>query len=75
MTPELRRRLEAVALEMRSLWDLRTTADCTREETIAVNDILRDIENYEYDRAIAKARGNWEPPSPPGFEGGFAENH
>lgn len=24
---------------------------------------------------IAEARDNYEPPDPPGFEGGFADNH
>ena len=40
-----------------------------------MQDILDDIVNQEYARAIAKARGDYEPPDPPGFEGGFAENH
>ena len=34
-----------------------------------------DIEEGEYGRAIAKARGDWEPPDAPGWEGGFAPNH
>ena len=61
-------RLEWVAIEMDSL-SLLATYDPWN------NDILGDIEAGEYKRAIAKARGDYEPPDPPGFEGGFADNH
>lgn len=32
--------------------------------------IQRTVEDY-----ISGEEGNYEPPDPPGFEGGFAENH
>lgn len=32
--------------------------------------IQQTIEDF-----IAEARSNYEPPDPPGFEGGFADNH
>lgn len=34
-----------------------------------------DIQMGEFGRAIQRCDGNWEPPDPPGWEGGFADNH
>lgn len=62
-------RLEACALEMQNLQQLSTAFDDSEKGT------FEDIEAGEYARAIQKARGDWEPPDPPGFEGGFAPNH
>ena len=61
-------RLRFAAAEMKELESL-TVAEPYRRS------MLEDIEDRNYDRAIAKATGNWEPPDPPGWEGGFAENH
>lgn len=61
-------RLEWLAIEMQNLESLTVAEPWKRS-------ILEDIEDREYGRAIVKATGNWEPPDPPGWEGGFADNH
>lgn len=70
----LMQRLEWFALEAQNL-DQLTELGKHGIPTMARSafDDVMDYQNYE--RAIAKARGDWEPPDPPGFEGGFADNH
>lgn len=36
---------------------------------------MGEIEMQNYQTAIQMVEGNWEPADPPGWEGGFAENH
>lgn len=43
----------------------------TEKNNVALAQVIQDaIEEF-----IAGARDNYEPPDPPGFEGGFAANH
>ena len=39
-----------------------------------INDLAAEIQNT-IENWIERARLNCEPPDPPGFEGGFADNH
>ena len=64
----LDQRLEWMAIEMENIESLTIAMPWARS-------IFEDIEEREYKRAIQKATGNWEPRDPPGWEGGFAENH
>lgn len=49
--------------DMPHLWNDRRIHELALE-------IQQAIEDY-----IAQEQDNYEPPDPPGFEGGFAENH
>ena len=65
-------RLEVHAIEARDLCDIvwATSADSFQKEA------LSDIEDREYNRAISKATGNYEPPDDTdAWSGGFADNH
>jgi hypothetical protein len=70
----IRERFEWVALEMQNLNEILNTYHGDAEE-VFLNDIYEEIQCEEFQRAIDKLRGNWEPPDPPGWEGGFADNH
>jgi hypothetical protein len=70
----LMQRLEWFALEAHHL-DQLTEIGKHGIPTMA-RSAFDDVMDYQdYERAIQKASGNWEPTDPPGFEGGFAENH
>lgn len=64
----LNQRIEWLAIEMQNIESL-TVGDPWRRS------MFEAIEEREYQLAQQKASGNWEPRDPPGFEGGFAENH
>ena len=49
--------------------DIAHLATTNRLEKLAL-EIQQTIEDF-----IETERDNYEPPDPPGFEGGFAENH
>ena len=40
-----------------------------------LQDAMSDIFTEKFEEAISRCDGDWEPPDPPGWEGGFADNH
>ena len=68
-------RLEMHAHEAQNLCSLLYPEIQSRGLRSWNQETFEDIENREYERAISKATGNYEPPDGPGWEGGFADNH
>jgi hypothetical protein len=64
----IEQRLHDVAIEMENL------SQITQAEPW-LNAILEHIEERKYKEARWRLSPDWEPSDPPGFEGGFANNH
>lgn len=64
----MKERLLAFALEAENLDHLSNT-----DHEVAF--VFDAIMMGEFSDAVRKARGDWEPPDPPGWEGGIADNH
>lgn len=69
----IKERLVAFVLEARNLHEL--SFGTSGDNALFIADVLGDLATENFDVALAKARGEYESPDPPGWEGGFAENH
>ena len=61
-------RLLAYAIESENLAELAV-------HDTNIDSFLWSIHLDKYEEAKCKARRDYEPPDPPGWEGGFADNH